>query len=42
MIGMGIQMIENMWGITAGKMILGFSSGIMMALAGRILEEFTP
>jgi len=42
MIGMGIQMIENMWCITAGKMILGFSSGIMSASAGRILEEFTP
>ena len=41
-IGILVQLIENMWLIFLGKAITGFSMGMYAAYSGRIFEEFVP
>ena len=41
-VAISILMVENMWVILAGRILMGFSMGFLSISTGRFLEEFTP
>lgn len=41
-LGIGLQLVEDMWVILLGRVVTGFSAGFLGGAQSRILEEFTP
>ena len=41
-VGISLQLVESIWFIFLGRVIMGLPQGIYMVCSGRIIEEHTP
>ena len=42
MVALGITLIENVWAISVGKLLFGFSAGVISIAAPKMLDETVP